>query len=140
MRKNTKQLLLLVLIFALLAGCTSAPRYRTDTLPPPVKPGGRYVESGVASYYAHKFHGRATASGEIFDMYGISAAHKSLPLGTIVKVTNLDNGKTVTLPINDRGPFVKKRIIDLSYGAAQVINMIGPGTAKVRIEVVEWGE
>jgi len=115
------------------------PRYRRDTLPPPVKPGGRYVETGMASYYADKFHGRPTASGEIFDMNGLTAAHKSLPLGTVVKVTNLDNKKTITLPINDRGPFIKGRIIDLSLGAATVIDMVGPGTARVRIEVVEWG-
>ncbi len=129
----------LLVIAALLAGCTSMPRYRRDTLPPPVKPGGKYVEKGIASYYAHKFHGRPTASGEIFDMNGLSAAHKSLPLGTVVKVINLDNNKTITVPINDRGPFVKGRIIDLSLGAAKVIDMVRVGTAKVRIEVVTWG-
>jgi len=139
MQRIRIRLLVLLLISFLLVGCTSAPRYRTYPLPPPVKPGGRYVETGIASYYAEKFHGQATSSGEIFDMYGLSAAHKTLPFGTIVKVTNLENGKQVTVPINDRGPFVKNRIIDLSYGAARAINMIGPGTAKVRIEVIEWG-
>jgi rare lipoprotein A len=121
-------------------GCTSMPRYRRDVLPPPVKPGGKYVETGIASYYAHKFHGRPTASGEIFDMNGVSAAHKSLPLGTVVKVTNLDNGKILNVRINDRGPFVKGRIIDLSLGAAKLMDLVIAGTAKVRIEVVEWGE
>ena len=116
------------------------PRYRRDVLPPPVKPGGKYVEMGIASYYAHKFHGRPTASGEIFDMNGVSAAHKSLPLGTVVKVTNLDNGKMLSVRINDRGPFVKGRIIDLSLGAAKLMDMVIAGTAKVRIEVIEWAE
>ena len=120
-------------------GCTSMPRYRRDTLPSPVKPGGRYVETGIASYYADDFHGKPTASGEIFDMHAMTAAHRTLPLGTVVKVKNRDNGKSVTVTINDRGPFVKGRIIDLSYGAARELNMIGTGTARVRIEVLKWG-
>ena len=115
------------------------PRYRRDKLPPPVKPGGRYIETGVASYYAHKFHGKPTASGEIFNMNGLSAAHKSLPFGTLVKVTNLDNNKSVTVPVNDRGPFIRGRIIDLSLGAAKAVGLVVSGTARVRIEVVEWG-
>jgi len=116
------------------------PRYRRDTLPPPVKPYGRYVETGVASYYGSDFHGKPTSSGEIFNMYALTAAHKRLPFGTIVKVKNLKNKKTVTVTINDRGPFARGRIIDLSYAAAQTIGMIGPGTARVRIEVIKWGE
>ena len=131
------EILLLVLF---IAGCTSMPRYRRDALPPPIKPGGNYVETGVASYYADDFHGKPTSSGEIFDMYAMTAAHKTLPLGSIVKVTNLTNNKSVTVKINDRGPFVKKRIIDLSYGAAQVVGMVGPGTAKVRVKVISWGK
>lgn len=115
------------------------PRYRREPLPPTVKPGGRYVETGVASYYGADFHGKPTSSGESFNMYAITAAHKALPFGTRVRVKNLDNSKTVIVIINDRGPFVPGRIIDLSYGAAKVINMIGPGTARVRIEVISWG-
>ena len=131
--------LLLALSAGLIYGCASAPRYRRGALPEPVKSGGRYIETGVASYYADKYHGRPTASGEIYDMNGISAAHPSLPLGTVVKVTNLENGRSVTVPINDRGPFKKKRIIDLSLGAARVIGMVDKGTARVRVEVIEWG-
>ncbi len=92
---------------------------------------------GVASYYADEFHGRPTAGGEIFDMDALSAAHRTLPLGTKVRVTNLENGKAVTLIINDRGPFVQGRIIDLSKGAAEKLGMIENGTAMVRVEVLE---
>ncbi|TKJ40294.1 septal ring lytic transglycosylase RlpA family lipoprotein [candidate division LCP-89 bacterium B3_LCP] len=131
----------LIVLFVTLSfwGCTSMPRYRSGPVSPVVEPGSRYVETGIASYYADKFHGRPTSSGEIFDMNGISAAHKTLPLGTVVKVKNLDNGKSLNVRINDRGPFVKGRIIDLSLGAAQVIDMVVAGTARVRIEVIEWG-
>lgn len=92
---------------------------------------------GTASYYADKFHGRQTSSGEIFDMYALSAAHQSLPLGTMALVTNLDNGRSVRVKINDRGPFIRGRILDLSYAAAKKIGMIGRGTAEVRIEVLD---
>lgn len=114
------------------------PRYKSG--PPPVRPGSRYVETGIASYYADEFHGRPTASGETYDMYGISAAHKTLPFGTVVRVKNLDNGKSLNVRINDRGPFIRGRIIDLSYGAAKTVGLIVPGTARVRIEVISWGE
>jgi rare lipoprotein A len=96
-----------------------------------------YAETGVASWYGKKFHGRQTANGERYDMYGMTAAHKTLPFGTMVEVTNLTNGKKVTVRINDRGPFIRGRIIDLTYTAAKKIDMIGPGTAKVRIRVVK---
>jgi rare lipoprotein A len=138
-----RRLPVIIVLFFLamqLLGCSSMPRYRRDASPPPIKPGGRYVEIGIASYYAQDFHGKPTASGETFNMYELSAAHKTLPLGTVVRVTNLDNGKSVVVPINDRGPFIKNRIIDLSYGAAKVLDMIGPGTARVRVEVIEWGK
>ncbi|MFW6147932.1 MAG: septal ring lytic transglycosylase RlpA family protein [Thermodesulfobacteriota bacterium] len=92
-----------------------------------------FVEEGVASWYGGKFHGRNTSNGEIYDMHKKTAAHKTLPFGTHVKVQNLSNGKAVVVRINDRGPFVKGRIIDLSYAAAKDIDMIKPGTAKVRI-------
>ncbi|MDA0709780.1 MAG: septal ring lytic transglycosylase RlpA family protein [bacterium] len=92
---------------------------------------------GYSSYYAHKFHGRPTASGEIFDMNGLSAAHRELPLGTIIRVTHLGNGKSVTLKVNDRGPFVEGRILDLSLGAARRLDMIQAGVAKVMIEIVK---
>jgi len=99
----------------------------------PLPDAAGYVESGKASWYGHPFHGRRTSSGEIYDMHGITAAHKTLPLHTVVKVTNLSNGKHIILPINDRGPFIKGRIIDLSYAAAREIDMIGPGVTDVSV-------
>jgi len=95
-----------------------------------------FVEYGRASWYGKEFHGRPTSSGEIYNMYGKTAAHKLLPLDTIVKVTNLTNQKTIILPVNDRGPFVKGRVIDLSYGAARDLDMIGPGVADVKVEAL----
>ncbi len=93
---------------------------------------------GIASWYGEDFNGRLTANGEVYDMYKFTAAHKTLPLGTVVKVTNLDNGKTVEVRINDRGPYVKGRIIDLSRTAGRAIGMREAGTAQVKLEVVHW--
>jgi rare lipoprotein A len=95
-----------------------------------------YKENGVASWYGTKFHGRKTSSGERYDMYSMTAAHKSLPLPTMVRVTNLTNGKSVIVKVNDRGPFVDKRIIDMSYAAAIELEMDGPGTAMVEVEAL----
>jgi rare lipoprotein A len=92
-----------------------------------------FVQTGYASWYGKKFHGRPTASGERFNMYRESAAHKTLPLGTFVRVRNFSNKKQIIVRINDRGPFIKGRIIDLSYAAAKKIDLIGPGVARVRI-------
>ena len=92
-----------------------------------------FVQVGIASWYGPGFHGSRTASGEIYNMYKLTAAHKTLPLGTYVKVINLENGKSVIVKINDRGPFVKGRIIDLSYAAAKKLGMLKKGTAKVKI-------
>ena len=96
-----------------------------------------WVQYGVASWYGKKFHGNPTASGEIYDMYQLTAAHKTLPLGTYVMVSNLENYRSVEVKINDRGPFVKGRIIDLSYAAARSVDMVGRGTARVRVEVLK---
>jgi len=93
--------------------------------------------NGKASYYADKYHGRMTANGEIFDMNKISAAHKTLPFGTKLLVTNLSNGKSVVVKINDRGPFISGRIIDLSKEAAKKIDMIKSGIAEVELEVIQ---
>jgi len=101
--------------------------------PPPVVNG---VQVGVASWYGPGFHGNRTANGEVFDQYELTAAHPSLPLGTRAMVTNLANGRSVEVRINDRGPFVDGRAIDLSYAAARTLRMVGPGTARVRIEVL----
>jgi rare lipoprotein A len=92
---------------------------------------------GMASYYAKKFHGRKTASGERFNMRKFTAAHRTLPFGTRVRVTNLSNGKSVVVRVNDRGPFKRGRIIDVSYAAAKAIGMVRAGTARVRIEIVK---
>jgi len=99
---------------------------------------GRWVEVGLASWYGPKFHGRRTSSGEIFDMNKLTAAHRTLPFGTLVLVTNLNNGRKVVVKINDRGPLVKGRLIDLSYGAAKRLDMLKTGITKVRIEVIDW--
>ena len=98
------------------------------------------TQIGIASYYGKKFHKKRTANGEIFNMYKVSAAHKSYPLGTKVRVTNLENGKSIKLVINDRGPFVKGRIIDLSYKAARKLDFVNQGTTKVRIDVIRLGD
>ena len=99
----------------------------------PILDAGGFRQQGLASWYGKKFHGRKTANGERYNMYGLSAAHKTLPLGTWVRVENLDNGKTMDVRINDRGPFVRGRIIDLSYGAAKKLGVLGPGTAPVKV-------
>ena len=94
---------------------------------------GQKIEEGKASWYGPNFHGKLTANGEKYDMYGLTAAHRTLPFNTVVKVKNLDNGQSVQVRINDRGPYAKNRIIDLSKKAAQEINMLGPGTARVAL-------
>jgi len=98
--------------------------------------GGRRLEYGMASYYGKDFHGRKTASGETFNMYDLTAAHKKLAFGTKVRVTNMRNGESVVVRINDRGPFVHGRIIDLSYAAAKEIGLVEMGVTKVRLEVL----
>lgn len=105
-------------------------------LPPPIPATPGFTETGVASWYGHPYHGRRTSNGEVYDMDQMTAAHLRLPFGTVVRVKNLDNGRTVEVRINDRGPFVKSRILDLSREAARRLEMIGPGTARVRIEVL----
>lgn len=92
-----------------------------------------YRERGVASWYGKKFHGRSTSSGERYNMYAMTAAHKTLPLPTNVRVTNLDNGRSITVRVNDRGPFVKNRLIDLSYTAAKELDIITNGTGMVEV-------
>jgi rare lipoprotein A len=96
----------------------------------------RYREVGLASWYGDEFHGRKTANGEVYDMYAMTAAHRTLPFHTRVRVTNLENGKKAEFRINDRGPFVSGRIIDLTYSGARAIGMLGQGTARVNVEAV----
>ena len=94
------------------------------------------VEVGIASWYGQEFHGRPTSSREVYNMNDMTAAHRTLPFGTHVMVTNLVNGRSAVVRINDRGPFVRGRIIDLSYAAARVLGIVGPGTARVRLEIL----
>jgi peptidoglycan lytic transglycosylase len=101
---------------------------------PPIP--GEYLEEGVASWYGIPFNGHRTSNGEIYDMHQFTAAHRTLPFNCVVRVTNLDNGKQTEVRINDRGPFVANRVIDLSLSAAQAIEMVGPGTAHVRLEMM----
>lgn len=96
----------------------------------------QYREVGIASWYGEDYHGRKTANGEIYDMYVMTAAHRTLPFQTRVRVTNLENGKKAEPRINDRGPFIAGRIIDLSFSGAKAIGMLGTGTAKVNIEAI----
>jgi rare lipoprotein A len=95
-----------------------------------------YKESGIASWYGHKFHGHLTSNGETYNVFAMSAAHKTLPLPSYVRVTNLDNGKSAIVRVNDRGPFHQDRVIDLSYSAAYKIGMMGKGTARVQVELL----
>lgn len=92
--------------------------------------------AGKASYYAHQYHGRPTASGEPYNMYAMTAAHPSLPFGTLLRVTNLQNGRSVVVRVNDRGPYKPGRVVDVSLAAAEQLGLILPGTAEVRLEVV----
>lgn len=102
----------------------------------PLKSAEGYAETGVASWYGKKFHGRLTANGERYDMHGRTGAHKTLPFGTIVRVTNLKNGKSADVRINDRGPFVHGRVIDLTKTLAVELDFINEGTARVRLEAL----
>lgn len=97
----------------------------------------RFTQTGVASWYGRQFHGRKTANGDTFDMNALTAAHRSLPLNCYIRVTNKDNGKSVVVKVNDRGPFHGNRVLDLSYGAAKRLGITNSGTAKVSIERVE---
>ncbi len=121
-----KIILLSIISLFLLAGC-----HRKST---PNASNFHCNQSGIASYYGGKFIGRSTANGEIYDATKLTAAHKTLPFGTMVKVTNLNNNKSVIVRINDRGPFVAGRIIDLSEAAAKKIDMIKQGIQKVTLE------
>ena len=146
-----------VLIFSIINfhACTSAPRYAGSATPKiskkgknvssPKKVGNskvkhRKIMKGISSFYAEDFHGKLTANGEVYDMYGVTAAHKTLPLNTVCRVTNLANNKSLILRINDRGPYIAGRILDCSYGAAKKLDFIQQGTTDVKIEVIEWGD
>jgi len=135
--------------------CTPAPRYRdtpekqspparrTDSNPPPLLiKGVQHTAVFTASFYGHQdgFHGRKAANGEIFDKNALTAAHKTLPFGTVLKVTYPKTGKSITVRINDRGPYIPGRDIDLSYGAALKLGLVEHGVGQVQVTVVQWGE
>lgn len=139
-------LLVTILIFY---NCTPSPRYSSNLnnsssnnkkTKKSTKTNHKKQEIGISSYYGTQFHGNLTANGEVFDMYGVTAAHKILPLGTVARVTNLENDKSIILRINDRGPYIGGRILDCSYGAALKLDFVTNGTAKVKIEVIEFGD
>ena len=121
----------LCVLLIVVAGCRSGTRDR-------VRVG--WTERGDASWYGHPFHGRRTASGERYDMYLMTAAHRELPMGTVVEVKNLGNGRRLQVRINDRGPFVRGRILDLSYAAASELDMVRLGTAPIELRVIEMGQ
>ncbi len=155
--KNKRFYTILFMVF-LFTGCSSSVDYTRHTPPDhtsggkpkhapdksksyvingktytPLKGSKGFAQKGVASWYGEKFHGRKTANGEIYNMYAMTAAHKTLPLGTWVKVRNLLNNRSITVRVNDRGPFVDGRIIDLSYTGAEKIGIVDKGTAPVKI-------
>lgn len=135
-RFSTTALLLPLLVLGVWPlGCSPARSKAVARTPLPPKPTN--VQVGVASYYAHKYQGRTTANGEVFDMNKLTAAHRTLPFGTILRVTHLGNDHSVVVRVNDRGPYVTGRIIDLSLAAASELGMIQSGLAQVRVEVLE---
>ncbi len=131
MRKSNINILILIVVAVFLSSC--ATKYTYERSPKKVH---RYSKVGVASYYGEAFAGRLTANGERFDPEKLTAAHRTLPFGTILNVTNLQNNESVVVRINDRGPFVRNRVIDLSKAAARKIGMISSGIAEVRLEFV----
>ena len=151
----TLQIAALILTM-LIVSCVSVPRFTSERFgrgndnsanPEPVY-SDRYsnisevleTKTGVASFYADDFHGKLTFTEEVYDMYGTTAAHPSYPMNTIIRVTNISNNKQITIRINDRMPRHPDRIIDLSLGTAQQLDMVEDGLAEVKVEVLEWGE
>ena len=140
------------------AACAPAPRYTTGGKSPPkmasrrqpVTPRSKIIPPanlrpgkvllGIASFYGPDFHGKLTANGEVYDMYGLTAAHKTLPLNTIIRVTNMANRRNLIVRVNDRGPYIAGRILDLSYGAALKLGFVNQGTTRVKIEIIEIGD
>ena len=162
-----KRGLITFIIILILASCSSAPRYgraagplkyKKDASAPSKKskPKSKAIfidpktvntnvkhkkrMGGISSFYAEDFHGKLTANGEVYDMYGLTAAHKTLPLNTVARVTNLENGKSLILRINDRGPYIQGRMLDCSYGAAKKLVFIKQGKTKVQVDVIELGD
>jgi len=151
--KRTAITIIVLITIILITACGSAPRFtskesRFAKRTPPLTENLEQYENaepletvtGVASYYADKYDGKITYSGEVYDMYGLSAAHPSYQMGTVIRVTNLFNYKSVIIRINDKMPFRPDRIIDLSLGCAQELEMVNVGIQEVKVEVLEWGK
>ncbi|MDB5405176.1 MAG: septal ring lytic transglycosylase RlpA family protein [Rhodospirillales bacterium] len=145
--------LVLLLVAVVMAGCATAPRpsataqsgkagykvgnpYQIDGVWYYPAEDWNYDETGIASWYGEQFHGRYTANGEVFDLNSVTAAHRTLPMPTVAQVTNLENGRSIQIRINDRGPYARGRIIDLSRRSAQLLGFEGKGTAKVRVKIL----
>jgi rare lipoprotein A len=161
--RNIGKICIIAATIILLHACSAVPRFTSSTTTQrknteenrknteetkktenrnQLKNDGAYkmAEEGIASYYADAFHGNTTANGETFDMYKFTAAHRTLPLGTKVRVKNLDNGRSIILRINDRGPYIEGRLIDVSYAVAKQLGIVESGTAHVRVEVLQLGD
>ncbi len=134
LRHTTISLLLLFLFMMFLSSCGIVKRAGAD------EESIRIVGTGIASWYGTQFHGQPTANGEVYNMNDYTAAHRTLPFNTLVRVENRENGKSVVVRINDRGPYVGNRVIDLSRKAANEIDMIGPGTAEVILHLIDEGD
>lgn len=143
------------LVLFVITACSSVPKFTKDKWKSSPEHPEEKIENeiafnnpptvletvvGIASYYAHEFNGKETANGEIYDMYGLTAAHNTYPFGTIIQVTNLENSKSVMIRINDRMPKHPARIVDLSYGTAIQLDMLRSGITKVKLEILQWGE
>lgn len=167
MMLNIVKKLLSIMMFGFLLSCASSPKFTSkesnnSATKTTEQPNTRYSKSkdskkenvdvyynlsssletddGYASYYADDFDGKQTANGETFNMYELTAAHRTYPFNTMIRVTNLSNNKSIIVRINDRGPFVDNRIIDLSLGAAMQLDMLDSGVQKVQLDVIEWGK
>ncbi len=136
MLRNLYPIFLIALLSLAISSCGTTER-ASKPVSYPDAGEGEVIEEGVASWYGPNFHGKLTANGERYDMYGLTAAHRTLPFNTLLRVENMENSESVVVRINDRGPFAKNRIIDLSKKAAEQIDMIGNGTAPVKLVLLE---
>jgi rare lipoprotein A len=140
MRSGTARVCFAITICLTAGGCgTASPRFTPRTIESWTSGQSTHQLNGIASYYADEFHGRRTSSGEVYDMHELTAAHRTLPFNTRLKVTNLDTQQAIVVRINDRGPFKDDRVIDLSLEAAKHIGLIAHGTAPVKLEILELG-
>jgi len=143
LRSRIVKIVLILPTIIFLITCAPSSRFSSKTTnnqqSTPSVSGADDLFYGESSYYADKFHGRQTANGEIFDMYKKTAAHKTWPFNTMLEVTNLENNQSVIVRVNDRGPYKRGRILDLSYGAAKEIDMISRGVVEVKIKILQWG-